>query len=110
MPIVQKFQYKFSDGTILEDPMEIFMLRKKWLESLPVANQQEYELADIRQKKLRDQIIDSGKLVVDENTNFVWKTTDDKLKGKPTDPVWQKYFDQFLSDNKMEFLIVEEEI
>ena len=66
--------------------------------------QDEFRLADIRQKEFRKQVVDQGNLQV-TNGGYVWKDKDALNIGKPTDPTWQIYWQRWINETGVQFTI-----
>ena len=88
MPILSKFVYTWPDGTTP-------IMFVDW--------------ADIRQKEFRKQVVDQGNLKV-TNDGYVWKDKDTLNTGKPTDPTWQMYWNQWIDKTGVQFTIEQTEI
>lgn len=112
MPVVQKFSYRQADGTIIpHDSDRVYYIFADWLNSLSEEEQIEYKKADIRQKLLRQEVIDQGNLTIASGgTGYVWKDEHAYDLGKPTDPVWFKYWYRYMSETKQEIIVTNEEI
>lgn len=101
MAIVQQFKYTYSDGTVISNVTKVKMA---WLKTLSVEEQEEYRLADIRQKALRQSVVDSGNLtLIEDKSKYLWKDSDAHTQGKPEDEIWIKYFIRFLQENNIKF-------
>lgn len=112
MPVVQKFSYRQADGTIIpHDSDKVHFIFIAWLESLSEAEQQEYREADKRQKALRKQAIDDGKMsIAPGGTKYVWKDEQACDSGKPTDPVWFKYWRRYMTETKQQIVVTYENV
>lgn len=106
MTVNQKFVYTFKDGTPI-NPSQHLEIKNKWLESLSPEEKEEYNLANIRQKQLRQQVIESGNLSVNGNV-YVWKDPDAYNTNKQSDEIFLKYFDRYLAETNMQVTIVAE--
>ena len=102
MPILSKFIYTWPDGTIP-------IMFVDWVNTLSKQEQDEFQLADIRQKEFRKQVVDQGNLKV-TNDGYVWKDKDTLNTGKPTDPTWQMYWNQWIDKTGVQFTIEQTEI
>ena len=102
MAIIQKFEYKWPTGTT---PIEFY----DWIATLTQEEQDEFRLADIRQKEFRKLVVDQGNLTVNNN-GYVWKDNDALNTGKPTDPTWQMYWNQWIAKTGVQFTIEQIEI
>ena len=102
MPILSKFIYTWPAG---KSPIWI----EQWVRTLPQSEQDEFRSADIRQKEFRKIVIDQGNLQV-TNDGYVWKDKDALDVNKPTDPVWQIYWNRWLNETGVEFTIEQIEI
>jgi hypothetical protein len=112
MPVVQKFSYRQADGTIIpHDSDRIYYNFANWLNGLPEEDQIEYKKADIRQKLLRQEVIDQGNLTIAPGgTRYVWKDEHACDSGKPTDPVWFDYWRRYMSETKQEIIVIYENV
>jgi hypothetical protein len=101
MAIIQQFRYTYSDSTLVPN---IHKVQTAWLKTLTVEEQEEYRLADIRQKALRQTVVDSGNLtLIEDKSKYLWKDTEAHTQGKPEDEIWIKYFIRFLRENNIKF-------
>jgi len=76
-----------------------------WITTLSKEEQDEFRLADIRQKEFRKLIIDQENLKL-TNDGYVWK---DKV-GKPSDPTWLIYWNRWRIENGVQFTMENTEI
>jgi hypothetical protein len=75
-----------------------------WIKTLTVEEQLEFYAADKRQKQLRQNVVDEGKLVFDDTlSQYIWKDKDTFHVNKPSDPVWQIYWDRWLKEENIIF-------
>lgn len=102
MPILSKFIYTWPDGTIP-------IMFVDWVNTLSKEEQDEFQLADIRQKEFRKIVVDQGNLTV-TNDGYVWKDKDTLNTGKPTDPTWQIYWTRWINETGVQFTIEQIEI
>jgi hypothetical protein len=102
MPILSKFVYIWPDGTT---PIDLY----QWLTTLPTEKQDEFRQADIRQKEFRKQVVDQGNMQI-TNDGYVWKDKDALNTGKPNDPTWQMYWNQWIDKTGVQFTIEQTEI
>ena len=102
MPILSKFIYTWPEGT---SPLGMV----PWLETLPQSEQDEFRLADIRQKEFRKTVVDQGNLTVTKD-GYVWKDEDAMNTGKPTDPTWLIYWNRWQAETGVQFTIEKIEI
>lgn len=101
MAIIQQFRYTYSDGTLIPNIPKVLTA---WLKTLTVEEQEEHRLADIRQKALRQTVVDSGNLtLIEDKSKYLWKDTESHTQGKPEDDIWIKYFIRFLRENNIKF-------
>ena len=98
MPTLSKFIYTWPYGTT---PVMIH----DWITTLSKEEQDEFRLADIRQKEFRQLIIDQENLKL-TNDGYVWK---DKV-GKPNDPTWLIYWNRWRIDVGVQFTVDHTEI
>lgn len=99
MPILSKFVYNWPNGTTP-------IMFHDWVTTLSKDEQDEFQLANIRQLEFRKQVVDQGNLQV-TNDGYVWKDKDALNTGKPTDPIWQIYWNRWLSETGVIFTIKE---
>ena len=97
MPILSKFIYTWPPGA---PQIKLY----PWIATLSQEEQDEFRLADIRQKEFRKIVIDQENLKV-TNDGYVWKDTDTLNTGKPTDPTWQIYFNRWINETGVQFTI-----
>jgi hypothetical protein len=97
MPILSKFIYTWPDG---RTPIDLY----QWLTTLPAEEQEEFRLADIRQKEFRKQVVDQGNMQI-TNDGYVWKDKNSLNIGKPTDPIWAIYWDRWINETGVQFTI-----
>ena len=102
MPILSKFIYTWPDGTIP-------IMFVDWVNTLSKEEQDEFQLADIRQKEFRKIVVDQGNLTV-TNDGYVWKDKDTLNTGKPTDTTWQIYWTRWINETGVQFTIEQIEI
>lgn len=102
MPILAKFVYTWPDGTTP-------IMFHDWINTLSKEEQDEFRLADIRQKEFRKTVVDQGNLKV-TNDGYVWKDKNALDTGKPTDPTWQIYWTQWIDKTGVQFTIEQIEI
>ena len=102
MPILSKFIYTWPDGTIP-------IMFVDWVNTMSKEEQDEFQLADIRQKEFRKIVVDQGNLTV-TNDGYVWKDKDTLNTGKPTDPTWQIYWTRWINETGVQFTIEQIEI
>jgi hypothetical protein len=102
MPIFSKFIYIWPEGT---NPIDF----PPWIDTLTQAEQDEFRLADIRQKEFRKLAVDRGNLTV-SNDGYIWKDKDALNTGKPTDPTWQQYWNRWQKETGVQFTIEQIEI
>jgi hypothetical protein len=97
MPILSKFIYTWPQGTT---PIKF----NAWIQTLPKEEQDEFRLADIRQLEFRKQVVDQGNMQV-TNDGYIWKDQIALDTNKPTDPIWQIYWNRWLDETGVEFTI-----
>ena len=103
MSMHQRFEFKKASQNSLEFD--------QWIETLPLEQQQEFFAARERQLANRQKKVDEGHLIVNGST-YTWA---DKSayegKNHGADPIWQKYFEQWLkeTDTQMITTFTEEE-
>ena len=102
MPILSKFIYTWPDGTI---PIMFY----DWINTLSKEEQDEFRQADVRQKEFRKQVVDQGNLEV-TNDGYVWKDKDALTTNKPTDTIWQMYWNRWINETGVQFTIEQKEI
>ena len=102
MAIAQKFIYTWPEG---KSPIWI----EQWIRTLSQIEQDEFRLADKRQKEFRKIVVDQGNLQVVNNI-YVWKDKDALDTNKPTDPVWQVYWNRWMTETGAKFTIEQSEI
>ena len=102
MPILSKFVYTWPDGTTP-------IMFVDWVNTLSKEEQDEFQLADIRQKEFRKIVVDQGNLTV-TNDGYVWKDKDTLNTGKPTDTTWQIYWTRWINETGVQFTIEQIEI
>ena len=101
MPILSKFIYTWPAGTT---PIMFHV----WINTLSKEEQDEFRLADVRQKEFRKLVVDQGNLQV-TNDGYVWKNKDALDTGKPTDPTWQRYWQRWINETGVTFVIEQTE-
>ena len=97
MPILSKFKYNWPDGTT---PIMFY----DWLTTLSKEEQDEFRLADIRQKEFRKIVIDQGKLNVTKD-GYEWKDATAEKQNKPHDPTWDLYWTRWINETGVQFTI-----
>ena len=97
MPILQQFKYTWPPGA---PQIKLY----PWIATLSQEEQDEFRLADIRQKEFRQEVINQGQLIVND-TGYVWKDQDTLNTGKPTDPTWQIYWTRWIHETGVQFTI-----
>jgi hypothetical protein len=97
MAIIQKFEYKWPTGTT---PIEFY----DWIATLTQEEQDEFRLADIRQKEFRKLVVDQGNLTVTD-TGYVWKDQEALAVNKPHDPTWDLYWSRWQKETGVQFTI-----
>jgi len=102
MSVLQKFIYIWPEGaTPISFP--------NWILALTQSEQDEFRLADIRQKEFRKQVVDQGNLQVTDD-GYIWKDKDALTTNKPTDPTWQIYWQRWIDETGVQFTIEQMEI
>ena len=91
MAIRQVMQNRTTDG---RPYVPLFV----WVRQLPWPEQQEFRLAETRQRDLRQQAIQRGDMCIDPMQNYVWRDQETYLQDKPTDPVWLTYYQRWRSE------------
>ena len=94
MPVQIDFVIEDSDGQ--HHPLETRLL------TLSTEEQEEFKLADQRQKSYRQKVVDAGAMEIVE-TGYVWVDQEAAEKNKPTDPVWHNYFNRWLKETNQTF-------
>ena len=97
MPIFSKFIYIWPEGT---NPIDF----PPWIDTLTQAEQDEFRLADIRQKEFRKLVVDQGNLTVTD-TGYVWKDQEALAVNKPHDPTWDLYWTRWQKETGAQFTI-----
>ena len=97
MPILSKFIYTWPPGV----PQIKFY---PWIATLSQEEQDEFRLADIRQKEFRQEVINQGQLIVND-TGYVWKDQEALAVNKPHDPTWDLYWTRWQKETGAQFTI-----
>ena len=84
----QSFHYDTIDGR----PLISFV---EWIYTLSEHEQQEFKMADKRQKQHRQVAIDHGDMIIDSDGGYIWKDSTTSKKNKPSDSVWLNYFNRW---------------
>jgi hypothetical protein len=84
----QTFEWQTVDG---REIVEI----DRWVATLPPQEQQEFKEALKRQHQYRQEAIDNGFMIIDENNDYVWKDWETAKLNKPMDTVWLRYFERW---------------
>jgi hypothetical protein len=93
----ESFISTYQDGTLAK--------QEDWLKTLPLEEQLEFADADKRQKQLRQDAIDEGRLVYsDTSREYIWKDKDTFHINKPADPGWMIYWDRWLKEENIIFI------
>jgi|688.fasta_scaffold627586_2 hypothetical protein len=95
MPILQQFKYTWTPGAT---QIKFY----PWLATLSQEEQDEFRLADLRQKEFREEVINQGQLIVND-TGYIWKDQDALNTGEPTDPTWQIYWTRWINETGVQF-------
>ena len=108
MPAETKFLYKTPPGVEFID-------FHTWVGTLSEDEQLEFNLALARQRAYRQEKIDSGDLIlkVDAETgeeSYLWKDVEARTINKPTDHIWNVYFNRWLEENQITFEVIDIEI
>jgi hypothetical protein len=94
MAIKYKDIHTTSDGSP-------FITIHEWVSTLPEEQQKDYYAAEKRQHAFRQQKIDDGSLIIDENGNYIWKDSTAEQIGKENDPIWLSYNDRYIVEAKI---------
>lgn len=97
MPAIQQFEYIWPDGVI---PIQFH----PWIATLTQAEQDEFAQALSRQHAYRQQAIDAGLLTLGVD-GYEWKDKATLDNGKPTDPVWQIYWQRWINTTGVQFKV-----
>ena len=95
MPILSKFIYTWPEGST---PIMFY----NWIKTLSKEEQDEFRLADIRQKEFRKIVVDQGNLEITDD-GYVWKDADAEKVNKPHDPTWQIYWARWINETGVQF-------
>jgi hypothetical protein len=68
-----------------------------WIKTLSESEQQEFKEATQRQEAIRQQFIDSGKMAIGHG-GYIWREQDNDPIQKPNDPVWDSYWQRWLTE------------
>ena len=102
MPILSKFVYTWPSGT---KPIDFY----PWINTLSTQEQEEFWLADIRQKEFRQVVIDQGNLEVVKD-GYVWKDNTAQKQNKPNDPTWSVYWHRWQQETGVQITTEQTEI
>ena len=97
MPVTQEFEYTWPEGST---PIQFHT----WIATLSQSEQDEFAQAFIRQRAYRQQAIDSGLMSLRFN-GYEWKDKATLDRGKPTDPVWQAYWQRWIDTTGVQFIV-----
>jgi len=97
MPILSKFVYTWPPGAT---PIQFH----NWIATLTQTEQDEFSLAEKRQKQFRQEVIDQGNLQV-INDGYVWKDQAALAVNKPQDPTWAIYWGRWINETGVQFTI-----
>ena len=101
MPVVQKFVYTWPPGT-----KEIWF--EEWLKTLSKTDKEEFDQGRAKGEAFRQQAIDSGRMIINEVGDYVWK--DSQSAYKENDPTWEKYWKRWQKETGVHFSFYYEEI
>ena len=99
MSVVHQFKY-------ITPPGKEFILLGVWIKTLSVAEQEEFYQAKQRQESYRQEKINEGNLKIDSG-RYVWKDQEAATVNKPTDRIWQYYFERYLAETGIKFEKIE---
>lgn len=114
MAVVHEFKYTVApDGAWIE--------LDDWISTLPTEQQTEFLDSVRRQREYRAQAIADGRLIVDDShlgpdrqpgdqPVYVWRDAEAAKQNKPEDIIWRRYFDRWLTDNKITITVQEKTI
>lgn len=79
---------------------------EQWVTTLSQDEQHEFAQAKERQRAFRAETVANGNLKVAVGS-YEWKDENSAKINKPNDPVWLKYWDQYIKETGMKFNITE---
>jgi hypothetical protein len=82
----------FEWSTVDDAP---FVSIETWVSSLSVEEQQHFLEARSRQDAYRQAAIDAGLLILDTNSDYIWRDKIAARQGKSTDEVWNNFFERW---------------
>lgn len=95
MPLIQKFEYIWPEGTT---PIEL----DDWLKTLPQSEQDAYWEGRRNGDRLRQIAIDAGRMIIKDGM-YVWKDIDAFNIGKENDMTWQTYWQRWQDETGVIF-------
>ena len=100
MSVVWEFRY-------ITPPGQKFIYLYEWIKTLSAAEQEEFKQAQQQQENYRQEKIDDGNLIITGNNRYIWKDQETATVNKPTDRVWQYYFERYLVETGIKFEKIE---
>ena len=79
------------------------------MKSLSESEQREFKEAKQRQETIRQQFIDNNTLAIDQG-GYVWKAQNGDPTNKPNDPVWDSYWNRWLTETEQSIIDNRQEI
>jgi hypothetical protein len=74
-----------------------------WIQTLPQEAQDVFYAAQQNNYKWRQEAIDQGRMIIDENSNYVWINEEEQRKNKQHDPIESAFFTMYLEQNDIIF-------
>jgi len=103
MPIKTKFIYSWPPGVTP-------IIFTDWIKTLPSEQQLEFLQSRDRQHAFRSEAIADGRMIIDDEGTYVWKDKESRVKNKPYDDTWLRYWERYIKETNTIFEVVDEEI
>ena len=91
MPIKQTFITNYPPGT---KPISFL----EWLAMQPESEQSIYHQARARMDVYRQEAIDDGRMIIDNDNNYIWRDEQSKQQGKRQDDECLDFYDRYNAD------------
>lgn len=101
MPVRHRFVYEWPEGI---KPITF----DQWVQNLDQQEKQEFLEAKRRQIDHRTRAIQQHRMKIEQGS-YVWATEQIAQENKPTDPVWYRYFQRYLTETQTKFRIEKEQ-
>jgi hypothetical protein len=100
MPVKHEFVYSWPTGV---EPVYLH----DWVDTLSEQEQKEFYIAQQRQIAYRSNVINEGKMYIDNDGSYVWSSEETAKENKPNDDTWLRYYNRYINETKTSITIKE---